>query len=65
MSEHQKPRFIGIKQIAAALQCSDQTVYNRERRLGLHRCRDRVCRSRFHTDKVERVLRDNGHEVIF
>jgi hypothetical protein len=65
MSEPQKPKFIGVKQIAAALQVSDQTVYRRERTLGLNRCRDRICRSRFHTEQVERVLRNNGHEVVF
>lgn len=65
MSEHQKPRFVGIKQIAEKLAVSDQTIYNRARRLGLHRCRDKVCRSRYFTEKVERALRDNGHEVTF
>ena len=65
MSDHQKPRFVSVKQIADKLAVSDQTIYRRERRLGLHRCRDKICRTRFFTEKVERVLRDNGHEVVF
>jgi len=65
MSENQKPRFVGVKEIAEKLQVSDQTIYRRERRLGLHKCRDKVCRTRFFTEKVERALRDNGHDVVF
>lgn len=68
MSEHLKPRFVTIKEIANALDVSDDTVRrNPSRFFNRDKCRDRACHrpQRFHTERVERDLRDNGHEVTF
>lgn len=68
MSEPQKPRFVTIKEIADKLDISDDTVRRNPRRFfNRERCRDRACQrpQRFFTERVERELRDNGHEVTF
>lgn len=65
MSEHQKPRYVTSKQIADKLDISYRHFHRRKKRLHLNECRDRNFPRRFLTEKVERVLRDNGHEVVF
>jgi hypothetical protein len=67
MSDQTKPRFVTIKEIADKLDVSDDTVRRNRRRFFSDKCRDRACNrpKRFFTEKVERELRDNGHEVTF
>jgi hypothetical protein len=68
MSENQKPRTVTIKEIADKLDVSDDTVRRNPRRFfSREKCRDRACRrpERFFTERVEKELRDNGHEVTF
>jgi hypothetical protein len=62
MSRH---KFVTAKEIADKLEISYRHFHRRRRELGLEQCRDRVCPRRFVTEKVERQLRDNGHEVVF
>jgi len=52
-------RTITRKEIAAANDISDTTVRRKERALGLHRCRDRVCRRpiRYHAAEAAARLR--------
>jgi hypothetical protein len=68
MSEHKKPKFVTIKEIAGALDVSDDTVRRNPRRFfNRDKCRDPACHrpQRFFTERVEKDLRDNGHEVTF
>lgn len=68
MNETKKPRFVTTKEIAAALEISDDTIRRNPRRFfNREKCRDRACHrpQRFHTEKVELELRNNGHEVTF
>lgn len=67
MNEHQKPRFVTAKEIADKLEVNAVTVRRGERRLGLHRCRDKVCQRprRYFTEAAELALRNNGHQVTF
>ena len=61
------PRFVTIKEIADKLEWCDDTVRRHRRQLGLDQCRDKIQErpERFFTEKVERALRENGHEVAF
>lgn len=68
MNEPKKPRFVTIKEIAGALEISDDTVRRHPRRFfNREKCRDRACQrpQRFFTERVEADLRENGHEVTF
>lgn len=67
MSDHIKPKFVTAKEIADKLEVNAVTVRRRERRLGLHKCRDKVCQRprRYFTERAEAALRENGHEVVF
>ena len=65
--DHHRPRFVTAKAIADKLDLNAVTVRRKERRWGLHRCRDRACDRprRYFTEQAETRLRENGFEVVF
>ena len=62
-----QPKFITIKEVAAAVGLSVRTVRRHEKSFGLDKCRDGLCEkpTRYFANQAKRELRVRGHDIAF